>query len=289
LATGSQAAETGRTYFLVVAGLGGEDLYEKRFEEDTNGLAEVLKKTAEDPSLVQVLKGAAATRQAIEQALTKLEKQMKPEDSLALMMIGHGSYDGYEYKFNIPGPDIDGERLKLLLDRLPGQRQLIVNTTSASGAALDLWKNDKRVVVAATKNGRERTATIFAKYWVAALSDAEADTDKNEVISALEAYQYAERKVKDFYELETRLATEHPRLEGSLASGFTLARLGSALEAASDPATRELMRQREALERDVEALKLRKDSLAEDEYLDQLQKLVLELAELQQKIDAAAK
>ena len=44
-------------------------------------------------------------------------------------------------------------------------------------------------------------------------TDAAADTDKNEVISALEAYQYARRKTTDFYATQQRLATEHPLLE----------------------------------------------------------------------------
>ena len=27
------------------------------------------------------------------------------------MLIGHGSYDGAEYKFNIPGPDLTGAEI----------------------------------------------------------------------------------------------------------------------------------------------------------------------------------
>jgi hypothetical protein len=283
----AETLETGRTHFLVIGGLGGEPLYEKRFQEEVDNLAKILRRTAGEDSLVHVLSGAAATRPAIERLLERLAQETTPEDSLAMIVIGHGSYDGFDYKLNIPGPDIGAERLKALLDRLPAQRQLIVNTTSASGATLDLWKGDKRVVVAATKNGRERTATVFAQYWVEALSNAEADTDKSESVTALEAYEYAERKVKDFYEKEMRLATEHSRLEGALAGTFTLARLGKALEAAADPATRALISQREALEREIGALKLRKESMAEEQYFDELQKLLVRLAQLQEKIDGA--
>jgi hypothetical protein len=279
--------ESGRTHFVVVSGLGGEALYDLRFSEYVRDLEKVLQKTAGDESLVHVLTGPAATGQAIERLLIRLQKETTPEDSLAFMLIGHGSYDGYSYKLNLPGPDITGERLKTLLDGLPAQRQLIVNTTSASGATLDLWKGDKRIVVAATKNGRERTATVFAQYWVAALSDPEADTDKSESVSALEAYEYAERKVKDFYESEMRLATEHSRLEGELAASFTLARLGRALEAAADPETRELISQREALDREIGALRLRRESMPEEQYFDELQKLLIALAQLQEKIDKA--
>ena len=40
----------------------------------------------------------------------------------------------------------------------------------------------------------EKNATVFGRYWVEALRDPAADVDKNETISALEAFQYAEKK-----------------------------------------------------------------------------------------------
>jgi hypothetical protein len=283
----AETLTSSRTHFVILSGLGGEPLYEKRFAEQVKELEKVARRNAGDASLVHALSGEAATRKAIEELFARLKKDVAPEDSLAVVLLGHGSYDGYDYKLNIPGPDITGERLRILLEGVPAERQLVVNTTSASGAVMELWKSDKRVVVAATKNGRERTATTFAQFFVEALASAEADTDKSESITAQEAYTYAERKVKDFYESEMRLATEHSRMEGELAGSFTLARLGKALEAAADPATRELMTRREALEQQVGALKLRKESMAEQQYFDELQKVLIELAQLQTKIDDA--
>ncbi len=283
----AETLETSHTHFVIVSGLGGEPLYQKRFDDESRDLEKIVRITAGDPALVHTLSGPGATRQAIEQLFAKLDAEVAPEDSLAVILIGHGSYDGYDYKLNIPGPDITGTKLKSLFDAVPARRQLIVNTTSASGATLDLWKSDKRIVVAATKNGRERTATEFAQYWIEALSSAEADTDKSDSVTAQEAYDYAERKVKDFYDSAKRLATEHSRLEGPLAGSFTLARLGKALEAAADPETRSMIARREVLEQQIGALKLKKESMAEDEYFDQLQKLLVELAQLQEKIDGA--
>jgi hypothetical protein len=283
----AETLTSSRTHFVILSGLGGEPLYEKRFADQVKELEKVARRNAGDASLVHSLSGGAATRKAIEELFARLKKDVAPEDSLAVVLLGHGSYDGYDYKLNIPGPDITGERLRILLEGVPAERQLVVNTTSASGAVMELWKTDKRIVVAATKNGRERTATTFAQFFVEALASAEADTDKSESITAEEAYTYAERKVKDFYESEMRLATEHSRMEGELAGSFTLARLGKALEAAADPATRELMARREALEQQVGALKLRKESMAEQQYFDELQKVLIELAQLQTKIDDA--
>ena len=103
-----------------------------------------------------------------------------------LILIGHGSYDGEEYKFNLLGPDISGED-RVLCDRIPSKRQLIVNTTSASGGSIGALEKPGRIVIVATKTGTEKNATVFARYWVEALSDPTADMDKNESISALEA------------------------------------------------------------------------------------------------------
>jgi hypothetical protein len=283
----AETLSSSRTHFVIISGLGGEPLYEKRFSDHVKDLEKVVRVTAGDASRVHVLNGDAATRTAINGLFERLKKDTAPEDSLAVILLGHGTYDGYDYKLNIPGPDITGEQFRILLDGVPAERQLVVNTTSASGAVIELWKTDKRIVVAATKNGRERTATSFAQFWVEAMSSAEADTDKSESITAEEAYVYAERKVKDFYESEMRLATEHSRIEGELAGSFTLARLGKALEAAADPATRELMAQRDVLEQQIGALKQRKESMDEEKYFDELQTLLVSLAQLQARIDGA--
>ena len=49
------------------------------------------------------------------------------------MLIGHGTFDGADYKINLPGPDMTAIELATLLDRMPAKRQLVVNMTSASG------------------------------------------------------------------------------------------------------------------------------------------------------------
>ena len=50
----------------------------------------------------------APTRDQIRARFAELTRQAKPADAFVLMLIGHGSDDGVEYKFNIPGPDITG-------------------------------------------------------------------------------------------------------------------------------------------------------------------------------------
>ena len=92
--------------------------------------------------------------------------------------------------------------------------------------------------------------------------------------------------MKAHYADSKRLATEHPQIQGERAGGFVLARLGAAAALARDPEKRQLLNQREQLERRVADLTLRKDDLPQDEYLDALQALLLELADLQERIAA---
>ena len=100
---------------------------------------------------------------------------------------------------------------------------------------------------------------MFARYWVEALQDPTADVDKSDSISAMEAFEYAQRKTAAFYESQKRLATEHPvfedtgknepvrepsKSEGVLMANFTVLRIGAAQKQANDPAKQALLRRK---------------------------------------------
>ncbi len=201
-------------YYVTVAGLGGEPDYEQRFTAMANDLDKLLKASGSDAH-VYTLTGAEATRGAHDRnARRKSRKQAKPEDDFVLILIGHGSFDGVEYKFNLvrPGYFRRGTR-RALRPHCLASRQLIVNTTSSSGGSIGALEKPGRAVIAATKTGTEKNATVFARYWVEALHDPTADLDKNDAISALEAFEYADRKTAAFYDSQKRLATEHAVFE----------------------------------------------------------------------------
>jgi hypothetical protein len=285
LAAAALPAQGPATHFLIVGGLGGEPDYEQRFATYVRELEQICRTFAGDASRVTALAGKTASRAAIQAALEKLARAVGPSDALAVFLVGHGAFDGKDYKFNVPGPDMTAEELGALLDKVPAKRQLVVNMTSSSGVCAEKLARGDRVVVTATRSGTERNATVFARYWVEALRDPVADTDKNESISALEAFKYTEDKVKRFYSDQKRLATEHPRLEGKLASSFVLARMGGAAAAAADPARRKLLAQRESIEQQIDSLKLRKAAMPTEQYKKELEHLLLELARVQEALE----
>ena len=120
----------------------------------------------------------------------RVARDAKAEDDLVLILIGHGSFDGVEYKFNLVGPDVTAAELAAMCDKVAARRgSLIVDTTSASGGAVAALERPGRAVIAATKSGTEKNATVFARYWVEALQDPTADVDKSDSISAMEAFR----------------------------------------------------------------------------------------------------
>jgi hypothetical protein len=291
----------GATYYVTVAGLGGEPEYEQRFAAQAQEIDKLIRAGNPDAK-VQTLSGPQATKAQLQSALAAIAKEAKPSDALVLMLIGHGSFDGVDYKINLPGPDLTAVELAALLDRIPASHQLVVNMTSASGGSRAVLEKPNRAIITATKSGSEKNATIFARYWVEALRDPAADTDKNETVSALEAFVYAEQKTSQFYETQKRLATEHPMLEdtgqsdgtrkpspengeGRIASQIALLHLGATQATANTPEKKVLLARREELEQQIDTLKYEKAAAPPEEYKKQLQILLLELAKTQAELD----
>lgn len=287
-------------YYVTVAGLGGEPQYEQEFTV----LAQDLDKTFRSvpDAHVYALTGNNATRDHLRETLGAISHEAKPEDDFIFTFVGHGTFDGMEYKFNLVGPDISGSELGKLCDRIPAGRQLIVNTTDASGGSIAVLKHPGRAVIAATKNGMEKNATVFARYWVEALHDTVADLDKDGSESALETFQYAQRKTAEYYKAQKQLATEHAVFEdtgknepvreasvengeGLFLSNFILLRLSLAANAANTPAKRALLAKKEELERRIDTLRYEKAAMSPEDYKQQLTTALVELARVQKDLD----
>lgn len=291
------------TFYVTLSGLGGEPDYDQRFKGWATDIDSSLKKAGGDANIITLI---SPTVEQVRARFNEVAAKAKPNDTLVLMLIGHGTYDGVDYKFNLPGPDITAAELAVLMDKVPATRQMVVNTTECSGGSIEFLRKPNRVVISATKTGSEKNATVFGRYFAEALREPAADVDKNESVSAWEAFHYAQKKTKEFFETQKRLATEHSLIEdtgkgngvaanangpdtetgeGKLAASFTVVRLGANAAAAKDPAKKALLDQKEEIEQAIDQLKFDKPTMAEEDYKKQLTRLLLELAKIQEAID----
>jgi hypothetical protein len=308
----AQTAEPA-TYAVIITGLGGDPEYGKMIDGWGKDLHAALELSGLDKDHLYWLAaseqpGVYAVSQAdqIRLLLKVLAARMTTQDIFQLFLIGHGSYDDYDYRFNIPGPDLTAAQFADLLAPIQCERQIVVNMTSASGASLPVWRKKGRIVITSTSAGQERNFSVFARYFVAALQEPAADADKNDSISALEAFRFASQEVARYYESEKRLATEHPMIEdrgdgsgvrdpnpdngeGLLAAAMVLRRLGKADTGLDTSEARQLRARKRKAEEAIEQLKYRKASMDTDEYMQQLEKLLIDLAQVQKQLDELEK
>jgi len=295
-------------FALIVIGAGGEEAYTQQFSQWSAALTKVLTgRFRFAPDRVRVLseKPAAreskATAEEVRRTFTALKSELVADNVLFVFLIGHGSFDGKESKFNLVGPDLSSLEYNNLLAQLPTRRVVLFNMASSSGEFAKTLSAKGRIVVTATRNGQEQNATRFAGFFIDALSAPDSDTDQDGHISVLEAFVYANRLTADFYARAGRLATEHALLEdtgdgvgrekaesgeGLLARATYLDSL-SVEQAAANAATTKLQRERTRLEGEIEQLIGRKSSMPEDEYEATLEKLFIELAKVNRSIKQA--
>jgi hypothetical protein len=174
------ASAMSATQVLVVAGRGGEAQFDTRFGQWSQKVATASATVTGDAKQVIRLAGPDAKLKAVQDALQSAAETLKAGDQFLLVLMGHGSHDGSEYRYMLWGNDITGTDLGALLDRIPNTvQQLVINGTSASGAIVEKWTRPHRVVITATKSAGERNAPKFAGFWADALGSDEADRDRS--------------------------------------------------------------------------------------------------------------
>lgn len=272
-------------HVVVVEGLGGEPRYAEQFDNQVVAI-ENASRTVTSSERIRIFRTADASRAAILAYFDSLAQTITGNDQLLVYLIGHGSYDEHDYKFNIKGPDLTGSDIAAALAALPDGNRLLVNTSSASGALARLLEGEAHSMILATRSGTERHATRFGMHYARALTDPAADTDKNQIITAKEAFNYAERGVSDYFERNDRLSTEHARIEGTLADRFPVARLGAGRTTQSqDPVLADLIDRRAALNAGIDELRLARERMSAEDYRGALLERMLELARLEDAIE----
>jgi hypothetical protein len=291
-------------YGLVITGASGGERYAEDHAKWRAALAEtLLGRMAMPEANLRVLSetgdgGARATRENVRQALTELAGSVRRTDLLLVILIGHGTFDGVDAKFNLVGPDLEAEEWKTLLAGIGG-RIVFVNTTGASFPFLQRLSGENRILIAATDTAAQSFSTVFPEYFSQSFMDAGADLDKNTRVSVLEAFTYASTRVRQHYEQRGQLATERPVIDdngdgigkeagqpgpdGALAAR-TYLDPSDTLALPADPELGELVRRRAALEEQVEELKARKPMLQPGEYEKELERLLIELARVSREI-----
>ncbi len=295
------------THVLVVVGLGGAAEYRDRFAAWAAELHETLTGRFGIPAANVVvlterpegLPGIARDRsnkESVQKALTDIAGRAAPDDRVLIVLVGHGTAQGDDASFNLPGPDLSAGDLAAALAGFPTQTVAVVHTGSASGGFVAPLSGPNRVIVAATRTARERDAPTFPGYFVEALGTDGADLDKDGQISLLEAFQYARREVARHYEEANELLTEHAVLDdngdgegtaeasaeaadGRLAGAF---RLGAAAVAAApqtdDPVLARLYEERRGIQERIDRLRASRDALPPEQYERDLEALLVDLA-----------
>lgn len=285
---------------LLVVGAPGE----KDFEQDFANTAAEWKEAAAKAHRAWVEIGAAAETNQLRDFTNLLQRIDRAGASeLWLVLIGHGTFDGKLGRFNLLGPDLTTELLAEILR--PFTRPLVlVNSTSASAPFLNKVSATNRIIVTATRSGWEENYTRFGKFFAQSLVDPGSDLDKDGQVSVLESFLSASHSVTEFYKNEKRLATEHALIDdngdgkgtphsffkgvrpskkaedGTAVDGFRAHQahfVRSPEEQKLSPQTRT---RRNELEAELEKLRAKKSGLPEKEYLDQLERILLEISRL---------
>lgn len=222
-----------------------------------------------------------------------------------IVLIGHGTFDGREAKFNLTGPDLSIDDLKSMLDSIERPVALI-DCSSASGPFLSGLSSRGRAIVTATRSGDEINFARFGDYMSQAIADPAADLDKDDQVSLLEAFLTASKRVEEFYKTDGRLATEHALIDdngdgfGTPADWFRGVRAtkrakdGAELDgtrsrqlhlvpnARESELSPEARLRRDKLELALEELRGQKEQLGEDEYYGRLKVILVELSRIYQ-------
>ena len=300
------------THLLLVVGLGGDPEYRERFHGwamDVTSAAVQRLGLAEDriiylgerpddaPSVIH----DRSTLENMASTLAGMAGDAGPRDRILILLIGHGTGQGEDVQFNLPGPDLTPQGLDVMLNDFPTQTVAVVNTSPSSGPFVPVLSGPNRVVLTATRSAQERNETQFGGFFVEALKQDGSDLDKDGRISLSEAFEYARREVDRYYESQNLLATEHAQLdddgdgEGSteLGEGVSDGRLASAFwlgsssevttegvvpDSITDPELLRLYEEKAELERRVLELRALRGQMEESRYEQELESLLVELA-----------
>jgi hypothetical protein len=291
-------------YALIVSGANGDPSYADQYGKWRQSLITALHDglAFDDSHIVALFDGGdplhASTAAVVRRELETLRTKMNADDVLLVVLLGHGTFDGTDAKFNLIGPDLDSKDWAALLNPIPG-RLVIVNCTAASFPFIERLAGPRRIVITATDSVAQRFDTVFPEYFIKALTDPAADIDKNGRVSVWEAFIAASLGVRRYYEQRGQLATERALVddngdgrgreaggEGDDGSAASRMYLQPDVEGAAptDEELLALLQKRAELQIDAEELKQRRALMTPDEYQKEFEQLMIDLAKISREI-----
>ncbi|MEP7305461.1 MAG: hypothetical protein ABJA98_08100 [Acidobacteriota bacterium] len=297
-ASGARAADR---YAVVITGASGGQGYAEKYDKWRSSFLLTLKRTFNYPDdhvfVLADTEGRTvgrATRDNVRRVFSGLRARLMNDDLLFVILIGHGTTDEDEAKFNLVGPDLSSAEWADLLKPIAG-RLVVVNTTGGSFPFMRRLAGKGRIVVTATDSAAQQFETVMPEFFIKAFDDPAADEDKNGRVSIWEAFNYASRAVHQWFEQRGQLSTERPLLDdngdgvgreaqnpgtdGALARTVYLA---EEPPGAGDP---DLLKRRAALERQLDDLRTRKASSPNRGQLDsEIERLLIDIAQLSRQL-----
>ena len=140
-----------------------------------------------------------ATRENVRAAMGEMAKLLRPRDQFVLFLAGHGQINEESGKLCLPGKDITAGELGDLIDALPAEQVVIINTASGGADFLKSYLRPGRVILTAAGYETEGTQTYFTEFFLRGFETGGADLNKDKGIDMLEAYAYAARETANFY------------------------------------------------------------------------------------------
>ena len=111
-------------YAVIVSGASGGEKYAEQQQQWRAALASSLTSRFAFPDANLVVLdeesdgSSKATSDNVRRVLGDLRRRMAVDDTLLLVLLGHGTFDGADAKFNLVGPDLSATEWKGLLDGL---------------------------------------------------------------------------------------------------------------------------------------------------------------------------
>ncbi len=303
-----EKATTPPQSLIVVVGAGGTPQFEISFYQWSERWEAAAKQAGIPATIIGRHRGEGKIEVAdYDRLRAAIEKENDDSNrDLWIVLIGHGTFDRRVAKFNLRGPDVSADELKNWL--APVRRPTaIINCASASGPFIPILSAPNRIVVTSTKSGTEINFSRFGDHLSQAINDPSADLDKDDQTSLWEAFLMASRRTTEYYDNDGRVATEHALLDDNGDGQGVRADQFRGLTAIAQPTdghpldgrkahqwhlvpnatdaklAPDVRAKRNELELAIENLRDQKETLQHNEYQSELESLLVELAELNER------